>query len=384
MGPRPPSLHVLVLHNDDYLQLDPADPHYESRADVANVARQVAGALSARGHAAEIASVDVARIPSLLARLDPVRDDRPDLVFNLCESLDCDNRHEIVLPSLFDLAGVPYTGSGPFALGLAMRKDRTKDVLRARGVPTPASLCVESEESLPDCLARLELPFPLIVKPTREDASVGIHAGSVVRDRAALERAVRAVLVELRQPALVERFIDGREMYVSLLGNAPPRALPFHEIDFTGLPDELPRIVSYAGKWDTDSAEFIYTRPTRCRIEEPLRAAVERAARDAFDALGLADYARIDVRLAPDGTPYVIDVNPNCDLGESAGFARAAGYGGLDYPSLVEEVCLAALARHEARPAAQAAPPVDGVVPLDPARGRRVRPAARADRRSVR
>ena len=275
-----------------------------------------------------------------------------DVVFNLCEALDCDSRHEIVIPSLLDLMGVTYTGSAPFALGLALRKDRAKEVLRARGIPTPAAVCVESEDALPGILAALALPFPLIVKPTREDASVGIHASSVAHDLASLERAARAVLRDLDQPALIERFIDGREIYVSLLGNAPPRALPFHEIDFTDLPEGLPRIVSYAGKWDVESMECIGTRPTRCLIDEPLRERVEQVARAAFTALDLCDYARIDVRLAADGTPYVIDVNPNCDLSADAGFARAAGYDGLAYAVLIEEVCLAALARRTpARPA---------------------------------
>jgi D-alanine-D-alanine ligase len=195
-------------------------------------------------------------------------------------------------------------------------------------------------------LADVDLPFPLIVKPTCEDASVGISSTSVVHDSDSLTSAVERVLREHAQPALVEQFIDGREVYVSLLGNHPPAALPFHEIDFSDLPDGLPKIVTYAGKWDSDSPEFHGTRPVRCDLDEPTRARVEHVARAAFRALDLRDYARVDVRLARDGTPFVIDVNPNCDLSDGAGFSRAAGFAGLDHPALVEQVCLSALERH--------------------------------------
>ncbi len=333
----PSVLRVLVLHNTDYASL-PDDPAYASRADVANAAHGIAAALRRRGHHADVRGVDH---PDLGHLLDDLARDRPDVVFNLCESLRGDSRHEIVVPSLLDLADVPYTGSGPFALGLALRKDRAKALLRDRGVPTPESTTIADGD-----VSACRLPFPLIVKPTREDASVGISSASVVHDRAALAAAVARVVGELRQPALVERYVDGREMYVSLLGNAPPEALPMHEIDFSHMPTGLPRIVSYSGKWDTSSAEYAGTLPVRCILDDDVRARVEAAARAAFEALGLTDYGRVDVRLAADHTPYVIDVNPNCDLSDGAGFSRAAGYGGLAYDALVERVCRIALVRH--------------------------------------
>ena len=371
MGHRPSSLRVLVVHNIDHfpgagagaegppLTALAAGVVAAPRADVVdveNAAADVTKGLERGGHRVERYGVDGRDLVPLLVRL---REDPPDVVFNLCESLAGDARHEVVLPSLFELVGVPYTGSGPLALGLALRKERAKELLSARRVPTPQAVCVADEREA----AGIDLPFPLIVKPSREDASVGITTSSVVHDMESLRAAVAAVRVEFAQPALVERYIEGRELYVSLLGNhlspspigAAPgalrhssvEALPFHEIDFTDLPVGLPRIVSYAGKWDQSSAEFAGTRPMRCLIDDATRVRVERAARQAFVALGLADYARIDVRLAADGTPYVIDVNPNCDLSDGAGFSRAAGYGGYDYSALVERVCRIALERYE-------------------------------------
>jgi D-alanine-D-alanine ligase len=187
------------------------------------------------------------------------------------------------------------------------------------------------------------LPFPLIVKPAREDASVGITRTSVVHDRRQLAAQVARVRARFRQPVLVERYIEGRELYVSLLGDD---ALPMHEIDFSTLPADRPRIVTYLGKWAPKSIECRGTRPIKCEgLDDRSRERCVAAARAAFAALGLRDYARVDLRLAADGTPYVIDVNPNCDLSDGAGVSRAASYGGLSYPELIWRVCKAALAR---------------------------------------
>jgi D-alanine-D-alanine ligase len=374
MGHRPATLRILVLHNHDFDEADAGSPAFLSRADVVNAARDVASALATRGHAVELAAVDGDSVFQLPARIAAAR---PDVVFNLCESLHGDNRHEVVVPTLLDLARVAYTGSGPLALGLALRKDRAKQILRSHGVPTPESIVLRTAS-----VDAVELPFPLIVKPTREDASVGIDAASVVGDRAALSRAVERVVVGMGQPALVERFIAGRELYVSLLGNAPPEALPFHEIDFSAMPDGFPHIVSYAGKWDEASAEFAGTRPLRCALDEEARDRVASAASAAFSALGLADYGRVDLRLAADGTPHVIDVNPNCDVSAGAGFALSASYAGLDYPTLVERICHVALERHhDEHRHLHGAPQVIALDPAHPGRGSF---AARVDHREGR
>jgi D-alanine-D-alanine ligase len=343
----PERLRVVVIHNRDFDLSDVHDQLVASRADVENAARDVSNALRRRGHevALEVVSGRVAaRTESLGRVVDRIAARRPDLVFNLCESLEGDSRHEIVLPALLDLAGLPYTGSGPLALGLALRKDRCKHILKAKGVPTPPAVAVDHVDARngPDVDA---LGFPLIVKPTREDASVGIDRFSVVRDRAQLRKKVAELLARFRQPILVERFIPGREIYVSLLGNDPVAPLGMHEMDFSTLPRDRPRIVSYRGKWETASAEYRGTRPVRAELSVGERAALEEAACAAFRALDLCDYARVDIRLAEDGTPYVIDVNPNCDLSDGAGVCRAAGFSGVGYAELIDRICQTALAR---------------------------------------
>jgi D-alanine-D-alanine ligase len=324
------------------------------------------------------------RSGAITAVLRAVSEAAPDLVFNLCESLSGDARHEAVLPSLFELCGVRYSGSGPLALATALRKDRCKAILAAHGVPTPLGRTIDSAIIPP-----LNLPFPLIVKPTREDASTGIWLRSVVHDHDALTERVAEVRARYQQPALVEQFIRGRELYVSLIGNGTTvHALPMHEIDFSEMPVGAPHIVTYDGKWDTGSDEYRGTRPVRAeRLSDATQARLHEVARAAFAALELRDYARIDLRLAEDGTPYVIDVNPNCDLSAGAGVARAAAFGGFTYADLIERVCQAALARYEGESdlhgfrhadARRDVPASSGSVPLAAAHGARARSRAAA------
>jgi D-alanine-D-alanine ligase len=194
-----------------------------------------------------------------------------------------------------------------------------------------------------------DLPFPLIAKPVREDGSVGIVRTSVVHDVEQLARAVQAVVTTLRQPCLVEQFIEGREFNVALLGHPTPRVLPLSEIDFSALPPDAPHIVSYDAKWKSGSEDDLGTNPVlHPLLPSGVAARVRRVAADAFRAVGVRDYGRVDVRLAASGIPYVVDVNPNCDLSPNAGLARAAGAVGIDFGSLVALLVRYALRRRRA------------------------------------
>src|SRR5262249_29957066 len=144
--------------------------------------------------------------------------------------------------------------------------DRTQAILRAANVPTPEGWVIKNEKDLRALpLGKAKLRHPLIVKLTREDASIGISAQSVVHTRRDLEKRVRVLRSKYRQPILIERYIEGRELYVSLVGNGKPRAFPMHEIDFANLPAEHPRIVTYEGKWVTDSGGWRGTTPVRAK-----------------------------------------------------------------------------------------------------------------------
>jgi D-alanine-D-alanine ligase len=334
-------MHIAILYNRDHELLE-EDPGREAREDVTRVAGLLADALQNGKTTAEPIPVE----GDSLGFLDALEDHRPDLVLNLCESLAADSRGEMAVPCLLDLLGLPYTGSSALALGLALHKNKAKELLRARGVPTPDFCVIERIEDL----VTVQLPFPLIVKPSREDASVGVDFDSVVHDRQALGRAAVKVMKAFAQPALVERYIPGREIYVPLLGNEPRRALPLSEIRFGNAFEDRPHIVSYRAKWELDSPECQDSPSVTCSLEPELEARVVKIAAAAFAALDCRDYGRVDLRLSPEGEPYVIDINPNCDLHPEAGFAKAAAAAGIDYPSMASRLVEIALERSHGNP----------------------------------
>ncbi|HVR02242.1 MAG TPA: D-alanine--D-alanine ligase [Polyangia bacterium] len=348
MNPR-----VIVIFNRDFEGAE-ADPENKAREDIKGIAEHLVEILDGAGLATGALGVTGDVFGAVVA----IKAFAPDVVFNLCESIGGDNRFEPLLPLLLDREGIAYTGSGPLTLGLSLHKHKAKEILRARGVPTPAAAYVTASDQVagifkaPDG-SSAALPFPLIVKPAREDASVGIHSDSVVHDRAALARRVTHVLSHYRQPALVERYVEGREIYVSMLGRptGAPQIFPFYEIDFSLMPPDRPRIVSFDGKWVEGSDEFIGTKPVPCvGLPTALQARITEVALAAFEAMEVRDYARLDVRLpasGPDaGTPFVIDVNPNCDLSDGAGgYSKAAAAAGLGYDEVIRRIVDLALLR---------------------------------------
>jgi D-alanine-D-alanine ligase len=317
---------IAVLYNVDFEDACPEDdPMWASRADVALVATSVATALASSGYDPQLVGVD-GDLAGLRTRL---LEHESDCAFNLCESLVGDARLESAVPLVLELLGLPFTGSPPEVLSFALRKDRVKQRLEAAGIPTPAGRVLSRADDPCD------LPFPLIVKPVREDGSAGITRSSVVWNAAELSRVVASIVTSFRQPALVEQYIDGREFNVAMLGHPTPRVLPLSEIDFTALPEDAPRIVSYDAKWTSGSVDDLGTVPVlHPSLPNAVAARVRRVASEAFRAVGVRDYGRVDVRLASSGVPYVVDVNPNCDLSPHAGMARAAAAVGIDYTAL--------------------------------------------------
>jgi D-alanine-D-alanine ligase len=347
---RPPKrkpIRVAVLYNVDFEDGPDGDPGYEARADVAAVATSMVETLSDGVHEAHLVPVD----GDMHVLRDRLTDLDPECAFNLCESLAGDARLETAVPLILELMGIPCTGSPPGALSSALYKDKVKRRLEQAGVPTPRAMVMTGPNDACD------LPFPLIVKPVREDGSSGITSLSVVHDEASLRERVAEVVATFRQPCLVEQFIAGRELNVALFGFPTARVLPLQEIDFSLLPAHEPRIVSYAAKWEEGSVADRGTRPVlHPQLPVALAARVRRVAVEAFRALGMRDYGRVDVRLTATGIPFVVDVNPNCDLSRHAGMARAAAAVGIDYPSLAKLLVRYALRRRRA--AATAVPAV--------------------------
>jgi D-alanine-D-alanine ligase len=355
---------IAVLYNVDFEDARPEDdPMWASRADVAFVATSVATALAGSGYDPQLVGVD----GDLAGLRDRLLEHEADCAFNLCESLVGDARLESAVPLVLELLNIPFTGSPPEVLAFALRKDRVKQRLEAAGIPTPRGQVLTRPDDPCD------LAFPLIVKPVREDGSAGITHASVVGNARELARVVESLVTSFRQPALAEEYVDGREFNVAMLGHPTPRVLPLSEIDFTGLPDGVPRIVSYDAKWTSGSVDDLGTVPVmHPSLPNAVAARVRRVAADAFRAVGVRDYGRVDVRLAASGVPYVVDVNPNCDLSPHAGMARAAAAVGIDYSDLAGLLVRYALRRRRS---------AEGVAMEE--RGRQAAPARSSGNRTL-
>jgi D-alanine-D-alanine ligase len=268
--------------------------------------------------------------------IDYLRVEKPDIIFNLVECIENESLQEMNVAGLYDLLKIPYTGAGPLALGTALNKPRVKEILRYHGIRTPDYQVFRLEDRI---VLKEGMTFPLIVKPSHEDGSVGISDLSIVYNAAELRKRVRAVHLEFQQPALVEQYVDGRELNVAILGALNPQVLPVSEIDFSGLPADMHRIVSYEAKWMHGTAAFAGTRGVcPAKLTARQEAEIRKSALAAFHLIGCRDYARVDFRLTPEGIPYVLEVNPNPDISATAGFARSARAAGYSYPDLVGEI----------------------------------------------
>jgi len=298
-------------------------------------------ALKKRGHVPSFHCLDGrARTLKALAGSDV------DLVFNLTESYAGDDTKDINLAAYLDLLGLPYTGSGPTGLLLAQDKSVAKRLFHFHGIRTPNFATVYQ--------GRLQwaddIRFPVIVKPKREDGSIGIEFSAVVGSIKELMERIDALHADLDSPVLIEEYIEGREIYASVLGNDPPEALPLVELNLSDLPEGTPRIAGTEVKWERGTLAY---RKTKLRVPNDLPketvSEIQGIAVRACRALEIRDYGRVDLRLTADGTIHTLEVNPNPWLHSTAEFALAAKESGRDQVSLVDEIVDLALARYRGR-----------------------------------
>ncbi|MDW8466196.1 MAG: hypothetical protein RML35_08490 [Chloroherpetonaceae bacterium] len=337
--------HIVVIYNS-VPDRNALTHDLRSELGVLQVAEGVAAALR-QMH--QVSLVPFTGDVILLA--EQLRKAKPDAVFNLFEGAFGFSQSEVFVPITLDLLGIPFTGSPAKTLEVCVQKSLTKKILLRRSVPTPRFQVFDIGAPI-----ATDLPFPLLVKPEREDASLGISNDSVVRSESELRRQVEFIWKQFSQPALCEEFIDGREFNVAILGDPDyerfighpfaPKVLPISEISFESLPEGYPRVVSYKAKWEELSLEYQGTKPIcPAPIEPKLEAQLRQLAMSAFHALGCRDYARIDFRYSQSGQLFVIDVNPNPDISPDAGFARSAKVGGYDYSALIQTIADFALNR---------------------------------------
>ena len=308
--------------------------------DKKEVEEEVKEALDKLGHEAQLHCLD-GSIKSLhaVSRLEC------DLVFNLSESFGGNDGADVLIAGYLDLLNRPYTGAGVHGLMLAQDKAVAKKIFAFHGIHTPVFAKVFR--------GRLDfshhLEFPVIVKPAREDGSIGIEFNAVVNSIRELMERIDWLHQNFDSPVLIEEYVEGREMYVGVIGNETPTALPIVELDLSKLPEGRPRIAGAEVKWGKGTHAY---RDTKSVFPEDLSedtiTNLQQTAVAAYQALDLRDYGRVDMRLQADGRVAVIEVNPNPWLASKSEFAMAARKAGRTYTELVGEIVSLAMARYGA------------------------------------
>lgn len=298
----------------------------------------IADALRELGHEPTTLAVDGR--PTTLTR---IARSPADLFFNLVESYAGDDTMEMHFAAYLDLVGKKYTGAGPQGSFLAMDKSIAKKIIRYHELYTPYSAVlykgvVEHAQ---------DIQFPVIVKPASEDASKGIDALAVVSSVKDLLERIAYVQNEFDSPALIEEYIEGREIYAAVIGNDKVEALPLVELDLSKLPKGMPRIAGYEVKFDVNTEAYKKTKSSPATdLDEATVERIQQTAVTAYRALKLRDYGRIDIRLDKDGKVYVLEANPNPWLDPAAEFAMAAKEGGRSYTDVIREIVENAMARY--------------------------------------
>jgi D-alanine-D-alanine ligase len=307
------------------------------------VVDQVAGALTEGGH--KVSSIGINDdLRELLEKLD---DKRPDLVFNLCEKFADNDEFEMHVTAVLAMLGQPFTGTGPAGMVLRQDKALTKKLLEFHGVRYPNYATFDKD----NLEFAGKMRFPLFVKPLHGDTSLGIDDSSLVTEYAKLVERISFIQTQLKVPALVEEYIEGREFYVGLLGNEPAETLPVMELDFGRLPGTHPRIYGHDAKSDANSPQYqAVNAVVATELASEVRARIWMAGREAAYALKVQDYARVDIRLSEDGIPMVVEVNANPYLERTSAFPLAALQAGMGFTTLINRIVEIARKRWEPTP----------------------------------
>jgi D-alanine-D-alanine ligase len=325
-----PSVPVLLLNN-----VDPAWERDE-RDEARRQAYELQAGLGACGHPVTMVEVSDSDLRKRLRGFSP----HEYIVLNVCESLPGIDHSEHLVARELSAMGFAFTGSGADVLALSWDKPRVKHLLAAHGVPTPSSRLFRSVSD------NGWHTFPAIVKPAHEHGSLGLTREAVVLDASELHRRVSYVLDMLRQPALVEDLIEGREFHVAVWGTEELEVLPPVEMEFGAFDDLRDRLCTYDSKFTRDSAAYKsigFRLPATLSPEE--MALLRRTSLDAYRAVGCRDYARLDLRMRGD-TFYVLDVNPNADISSENSMACAAEAAGYSYGVMASRLVTFAARRH--------------------------------------
>jgi len=296
--------------------------------------RDVLKALKTLGHPYEIAGV----FDDIEIMLEKIKSSKPDVIFNLVECFQRKSFHERNIASLFELTGIPFTGCGPTGITLCKNKGLSKEILSFHRIRVPDFLILRRKKPIhrPKSFA-----FPAFIKPLREEASYGISQSSFVENDEQFTERVKFIQESMNQDVIAEEYIEGRELYVSLLGTKKLEVFPIREMQFTQVPDEEPKIATYKAKWDE---KYRKRWGIKNRFAEDLSPdlvkTIEKRAKKIYRLLSIHGYARIDFRLTPENEIVFLEANPNPILAEDEDFAESARKGGVEYPRLIEKLLL--------------------------------------------
>ncbi len=323
-------MRVALIYNAPIPSLYDARGESKAETGVLEAVKAVRRSIRALGHEC----VEYPLTPPLVSVRKTLSSIKADVVFNLFEGFAGLPRTEAEVAEYLEEFGLPFTGSPASALLLALDKAAAARELRRHGIRTADHQLLDG-----DNIEDFRLKFPCIVKPRADDASHGLSENSVVFDTGALISEVKATVERYDgAPALVEEFLPGREFNVTVFGATRPEILPLSEIIYT-LPEGLPKILTFAAKWEPQSAYFQNTN-VKCpaQVTPELAAELRTTALAAFKAIGCRGYARVDIRLNSEGQPVVMEVNANPDLSPDAGTVRQAKRFGLSYKGMVARI----------------------------------------------
>jgi D-alanine-D-alanine ligase len=332
-------LRVLVLMHPDFMPPDSAKGYTAQEINVWKTEYDVVSTLRAAGHEVHPLGVQEELRPIRLA----IEEFKPHVAFNLLEQFHGETIYDHNVASYLELMKVPYTGCNPRGLMLARGKDLSKTLVHHHRIAVPAFAVFPMRQKVK---RPKRLPLPLFVKSLTEDGSRGISQASVVETDEKLVERVAFVHEKIGTAAIVEQYIEGRELYVGVLGNSRLKTLPVWELRFSKMAEGARHIATEKVKHDTTYQEKsgIVDGPAE-DLGPELAARIQRIAKRVYRTLELDGYARIDFRLATDGTPYFLEANPNPEIAKSQEFASAAKLVGLEYPDLLNRILALGISR---------------------------------------
>lgn len=320
--------------------IDAHDPEFRERPEKPSTEHHVIRTLRELGHYVSVLGCkdNIAVVATALNK------EKPDLVFNLTEALDGNRCMDMNIAAVLEMLGIPFTGSGPAGLMLCRDKRLCKQLLTLHRIRVPSFISI-----VPKHKVRIpkSLNYPLVVKPAFEDSSEGISNASLVNNETALLERVKFVQEGWDQPVIVEEYIEGRELYVSIIGNKNLTVLPIRECLFDSDSSGGPQLTTYRVKWNAEYRSKWGIKFGFAEIDEAIVKNIERTCKKVYRLLQIRDYGRIDIRLTPENKLVVLEVNPNADIAYGEEVAEAAEKTGIKYEQLIDRIIYLAMRRYK-------------------------------------